>query len=222
MEGKTKLSNEILARAARLCGHIACNEDCPLQKEEASNCFSSRMYCLQRVRYLDRYVGYLQGKLDKAGIAYMTELDMDKIFKKDGVEVEYKRLTRKDERGFYHYNCTEKDQEDCVIYENCGECYGTSVLYRLAKLEDKIEQGTLIELPCKVGDKVYVVYKFPDCVDDPDFEYDILVERVHDIIVMEDGFDIGTECSMVGKFKRICVCITREEAEKRLKELQNG
>ena len=144
MEGETKLNNEILARAARLCGHIACNEDCPLQKEEASNCFSSRMYCLQRVRYLDRYVEYLQGKLDKAGIAYMTELDMDKIFKKDGVEVEYKRLTRKDERGFYHYNCTEKDQEDCVIYENCGECYGTSVLYRLAKLEDKIEQGTLI------------------------------------------------------------------------------
>jgi hypothetical protein len=88
MEGETKLSNEILARAARLCESIGCNDDCPLQKEEASNCFSSRRYCLQRVRYLDRYVEYLQGKLDKAGIAYMTELDMDKIFKKDSVEVE--------------------------------------------------------------------------------------------------------------------------------------
>lgn len=26
---------------------------------------------------------------------------------------------------------------------------------RLAELEDKIEDGTLVELPCKVGDKVY-------------------------------------------------------------------
>lgn len=59
--------------------------------------------------------------------------------------MKYERLTRKDERGFYHYNCTEKDQEDCVIYENCGECYGTQVLYRLAELEDKIEQGKLKE-----------------------------------------------------------------------------
>lgn len=30
---------------------------------------------------------------------------------------------------------------------------------RLAELEDKIEQGTLIELPCKVGDTVYEVVK---------------------------------------------------------------
>lgn len=29
---------------------------------------------------------------------------------------------------------------------------------RLAELEDKLENGTLIELPCKVGDKVYVIY----------------------------------------------------------------
>lgn len=28
---------------------------------------------------------------------------------------------------------------------------------RLAELEDKLENGTLIELPCKVGDKVYVI-----------------------------------------------------------------
>ena len=29
------------------------------------------------------------------------------------------------------------------------------IIHRLAELEDKIENGTLIELPCKVGDKVY-------------------------------------------------------------------
>ena len=33
--------------------------------------------------------------------------------------------------------------------------YLTDCLNRLAELETKIEQGTLIELPCKVGDTVY-------------------------------------------------------------------
>ena len=32
---------------------------------------------------------------------------------------------------------------------------------RLAELEDKIEQGTLIELPCKVGDTVWKLDLFP-------------------------------------------------------------
>lgn len=30
------------------------------------------------------------------------------------------------------------------------------ILHRLAEIEDKIQNGTLIELPCKVGDTVYV------------------------------------------------------------------
>lgn len=29
---------------------------------------------------------------------------------------------------------------------------------RLAELEDKIENGTLVELQCKVGDTVYIIY----------------------------------------------------------------
>ena len=32
-------------------------------------------------------------------------------------------------------------------------------LSRLADLEDKIENGTLVELPCKVGDNVFVIAK---------------------------------------------------------------
>lgn len=32
-------------------------------------------------------------------------------------------------------------------------------IYRLAELEDKIEDGRLLELPCKVGDEVYIVAK---------------------------------------------------------------
>ena len=79
---KKTLTNEDLAKAAMLCQRIGCTKDCPLEQEKASDCFSSRWYCLQRVRYLDRYVAYLQKKLNRAGIEYMADLDMDKIFKK--------------------------------------------------------------------------------------------------------------------------------------------
>jgi hypothetical protein len=33
------------------------------------------------------------------------------------------------------------------------------VYYRLRELEDKIENGTVIELPCNVGDKVWLIYE---------------------------------------------------------------
>ena len=41
--------------------------------------------------------------------------------------------------------------------------YGYSYIYkRLYELEDKIETGTLVELPCKVGDTVYIATKLWD------------------------------------------------------------
>ena len=132
--------------------------------------------------------------------------------------MKYERLTKR-ELDYVFDNCCS-----CEYYSNpngCTEhcCYEV-MKNRLAELEDKIEQGKLIELPCKVGDKVYVVYRFPDCWEEPDCEYDIFVETVHDIIITEEGFDIGTESRMIGKVERLCVCVTREEAEKKLKELQ--
>lgn len=126
--------------------------------------------------------------------------------------MEYKRLTRKDERGFYHYNCTEKDQEDCMIYENCGECYGTSVLYRLAELEDKIEQGKMIEAPnpkyviaeSKITGGKFVSKLLPKA---------LYSEEQNAWIFWYDTFAFST---IIYEFD------TKEEAEKKLKELQNG
>ena len=57
---------------------------------------------------------------------------------------DYKRLTK---QAGWHKDIDLKDE------------LGYSYIYqRLAELENKIEQGTLIELPCKVGDTVYAVY----------------------------------------------------------------
>ena len=118
---------------------------------------------------------------------------------------EYKRLTKWE---------TSKGVK-CVKYWQYSQ---EQIAERLALLEDKIENGMLIELPCKVGDTVYCIYHFFDV--EEDFEYDIIPEEVVDIIVQEDDFDIGTACRMIGKFKRVCVCLTKAEAEARLKELQ--
>lgn len=57
---------------------------------------------------------------------------------------QYKRLTTKCEVGV---GLTETDGNIVNDYEK--------VVNRLAKLEDKLENGTLKELPCKIGDTIY-------------------------------------------------------------------
>lgn len=67
---------------------------------------------------------------------------------------EYKRLTERDEYG-------NADIIGLSTEKLFGELYFdeinllTKALNKLAFLEDKIENGTLVELPCKVGDTVY-------------------------------------------------------------------
>ena len=96
----------------------------------------------------------------------------------------------------------------------------TDALDRLAELEDKIEKGTLIELPCNVGDTIYVIQHIWD-------KKGIFVEEIDKrkadaFYVIGEFVDI--EDNILGEFYRVGeeVFLTREEAEKRLKELQNG
>lgn len=71
---------------------------------------------------------------------------------------EYKRLTNKNWKE--NYDIFEDVCCDTCT-EDCGECERNfNALVRLAELEDKINNGTLIELPCKVGDTVYCVEYF--------------------------------------------------------------
>ena len=66
--------------------------------------------------------------------------------------MEYERLT------FRHKSVVD-GTEQIGYTEKLIPCFNKQamILNRLAELEDKIEQGTLIELPCKVGDTVYVI-----------------------------------------------------------------
>lgn len=110
-------------------------------------------------------------------------------------------------------------------FQNCNDCeYGThnceviEKLNRLAELEDKSEQGTLIELPCKVGDTVYVCYSTG--IDEWEVGEITIIKNNMLFRLTHDGTDHYNSAwlSEEGTY----LFFTREEAEKRLKELQNG
>ena len=84
--------------------------------------------------------------------------------------------------------------------------------YRLRELEDKIEAGKLVELPCKVGDIVYRVRAYHKK------KYEI-IERICFSITYRgnNSWEIfSTTDDMLG----VSVFLTREAAEARLKELE--
>lgn len=143
--------------------------------------------------------------------------------------MEYKRLTNNnlDEYnpeydfcvGCEHFgepNGCNRSNGTCGNYERFMETYN-----RLAELEDKIEQGTLIELPCKVGDTVYQV----EGEHYPIFkEYEIGGVAIVGNAGLE-SIKLLDDCHCDGFFAWASkigetVFLTRKEAEKRLKELQ--
>jgi hypothetical protein len=121
---------------------------------------------------------------------------------------EYKRKTERyiDEQG---KNCVRKLAWD-------GE-----ILHTLAELEDKIENGTLIELPCGVGDRVYVldndkISDKPKISEASVIDFDI-TSYSFSVLVIENGYDYhlfncGLGCDWF---------LSKAEAEAKLKELQN-
>lgn len=120
---------------------------------------------------------------------------------------EYKRLTK-----------------DGKLTNNCFTSGGfvniNLVVTRLAELEDKIEAGTLVELPCKVGDIMYYL--------SPEYDKELLLECIVTKIKITGegvGIDVNGEPKENGLIKELYrdyigkrVFITREAAEARLKE----
>lgn len=55
---------------------------------------------------------------------------------------------------------TKWEVEGCASVKGCSpiDKDTANAINRLCDLEDKIEQGKIVELPCKVGDKVYRIW----------------------------------------------------------------
>ena len=110
--------------------------------------------------------------------------------------MEYKRLTN------------QKWSKDIDLTQELGYSY---IYKRLAELEDKIEAGTLIEIPCKVGDNAVAII---DTLAYPNAIYNVKLKDLAYIVEDENG-DVT--------FQHITrIFGTKAEAEKRLKEIRNG
>ena len=98
----------------------------------------------------------------------------------------------------------------------------------LAEAEDKIEDGTLVELPCKVGDTIFVVRQdytltregktiddsYIDKLEVTAILFDCTTIRIyHNAFVNEDDY---TSIEHIGKW----AFFTQAEAEKKLAELK--
>nr|DAU28837.1 MAG TPA: hypothetical protein [Caudoviricetes sp.] len=102
-------------------------------------------------------------------------------------------------------------------YTQIKDDYSTfDCLRRLAELEDKIENGTLVDLPCKAGDTIYEVFKNHK----PPF---IQQTKVAKIIVTEKGLKLKlarnsvyeTSIASLGK----TLFLTETEALKKIKSV---
>lgn len=102
-------------------------------------------------------------------------------------------------------------------YTNCEEGY--CAMEKLATYEDVEEQGRLIKLPCKVGDTVYGMSmgKFISLTVNEISIFCIKGEKIINAKCQNnDGFRNYVEWEF-GK----TVFLTREEAEQKLKEMEN-
>ena len=101
---------------------------------------------------------------------------------------------------------------------------------KLAELEDKLENGTLIELPCKVGDTVYVVPSLCNfrlnIVNRHPENNRICKQKVSSVQMWNSSEWCLWTCDglnlLLQRFYKETWFLTKEEAEARLKELQNG
>lgn len=102
------------------------------------------------------------------------------------------------------------------------------VYYRLRELEDKIENGTLIKLPCKVGTTLYFIVT-EEQEDINGFKYAILesnkwlyvIDKNEEITIEENDRFFKFEYTYDYTFGEN-VFLTKVEAEARLKELDNS
>jgi hypothetical protein len=102
--------------------------------------------------------------------------------------------------------------------------FADKILTKLAVYEDLEEQGLLVRLPCKIGDTVYRVNAGAKQPIIP-----MTVSEIHFLCYKNERAvrfdaigkeDMGESCYRLEDIGRI-VFLTREEAEKKLKELKN-
>lgn len=130
-------------------------------------------------------------------------------------------------------NANEVYKNTCILYANQEEQLA-EWLEELKSYKDLEEQGLLMRLPCKVGDTVWVVTSPINVFDydkyDGDAEYEVYESFLSSVSYYASGeqFRIYAKVtnSFIAAYFRECdfgesIFFTREEAEKKLEEIQN-
>lgn len=123
--------------------------------------------------------------------------------------MEYKRLTEKT-IGCFQYDLKDFKHKIGEFGDYDAFFAYSMAVKRLGELEEKIENGTLVELPCKVGDNAVAII---DTLCYPNAIYNVKLKDLAYIVEDENG-DVT--------FQHITrIFGTEAEAEKRLEELKN-
>lgn len=102
------------------------------------------------------------------------------------------------------YERLTKSYKGAPLHTDMEVTDGDEIYERLAELEDDLESGKIIRLPCKVGADVWgIILQRDNFTDEP---YKKVARATFRLSMLND----------IGK----TVFLTREEAEKKLKELQ--
>ena len=124
--------------------------------------------------------------------------------------MEYQRLTIRDNIGCFKYDLKDFKHKIGEFGDYDAFFAYSMAVKRLGELEDKIEAGTLIEIPCKVGDNAVAII---DTLAYPNAIYNVKLKDLAYIVEDENG-DVT--------FQHITrIFGTEAEAEKRLEELKN-
>lgn len=129
---------------------------------------------------------------------------------KKPIERSYGRVT---DLGNYCRECAMQNEIEATKVHNQFVADINKKLNRLAELEDKIENGTLIQLPCKVGDTVFLMAKANENLYYGDY---FTVEKIG---FDKLGFYVETER---GIFRKGNIFLTKAEAEAKLKKIKGG
>ncbi len=129
---------------------------------------------------------------------------------------ESKRLLRRNNEGLVEYTY------DGYFDEKAEKAEDAKVFEKLCDLEDKIENGTLIELPCKIGDTVYFVNKYRPMprIEKFSVSYFEVTAYERPIVIVCANNDCAREHARYSfQFPDKNVFFTESEAEARLQKL---
>lgn len=114
--------------------------------------------------------------------------------------------------------------KDCIYYDMCWQRIeidnGNFMLGSIGNCNKFKEKSRFVELPCKVGDTVWILYTEDETIESKEISA-ITIDQNHDVITFTNMSCFTIWSKDYGEYFGKTVFLTKEEAEAKLRELQN-